>query len=372
MAMYSGFSEDYLEKVLHEENESDGWALANRSQHAEVWKKKYPNESLQVIKAFLHLPGVPPNDAVKLVQDVEVRKRWDTQFSAIDVLEEHPTHRMVYWSAPLPLGMQTRDIVQYIAEKRDEVTDTTYILYSQVPEYVVAAKPGIVRAVTIQSAVIVRPDLQDPRSTRMTLLFQTDFGGRLPKFMVNFFSAFAPPKWRRDMYNFYVKFYSKEKNCNEMTVAAAVRDMTGTEHSTLTPCVEDTQPLCMSTHNFQSFDFSVTSPLNLLNLLEARVSPGAAVHASEIRKHNSNDGKCGDLDPKCSVLSTPLAVETYGCWGAEARERLSRLATRLAIPMRCTKSQDTAAIYGRLNLTLVRSCARALLSRAGPSFVVTG
>eukprot|EP00731_Ephydatia_muelleri_P025090 Em0017g173a len=251
MAMYSGFSEDYLEKVLHEENESDGWALANRSQHAEVWKKKYPNESLQVIKAFLHLPGVPPNDAVKLVQDVEVRKRWDTQFSAIDVLEEHPTHRMVYWSAPLPLGMQTRDIVQYIAEKRDEVTDTTYILYSQVPEYVVAAKPGIVRAVTIQSAVIVRPDLQDPRSTRMTLLFQTDFGGRLPKFMVNFFSAFAPPKWRRDMYNFYVKFYSKEKNCNEMTVAAAVRDMTGTEHSTLTPCVEDTQPLCMSTHNFQ-------------------------------------------------------------------------------------------------------------------------
>ena len=75
-----------------------------------------------------------------------------------------------------------------------------------------------------------------------------------------------------------------------------------------------------------------------------------------------------------------LAVETYGCWGAEARETLavetygcwgaetlSCLATRLAIPMRCTKSQATAAIYGRLSLTLVRSCARALLSRAGPS-----
>ena len=42
-----------LEKVLYEENESDGWALANRSQHAEVWKKKYPNESLQVIKVRL-------------------------------------------------------------------------------------------------------------------------------------------------------------------------------------------------------------------------------------------------------------------------------------------------------------------------------
>ena len=67
-----------------------------------------------------------------------------------------------------------------------------------------------------------------------------------------------------------------------------------------------------------------------------------------------------------------LAVETYGCWGAEARETLSHLATRLAIPMKCTKSNATADIYGRLSLTLLRSCARALLSRAGPSLVITG
>eukprot|EP00731_Ephydatia_muelleri_P003057 Em0001g3057a len=47
-----------------------------------------------------------------------------------------------------------------------------------------------------------------------------------------------------------------------------------------------------------------------------------------------NDPKCSEFSWKC----TPLAVETYGCWCAEARETLSRLATRLAIPMRCTKS----------------------------------
>ena len=39
--------------------------------------------------------------------------------------------------------------------------------------------------------------------------------------------------------------------------------------------------------------------------------------------------------------------------------------------MRCTKSQATAAIYGRLSFTLMSSCARALLSRAGPSLVIT-
>ena len=78
-----------------------------------------------------------------------------------------------------------------------------------------------IRAVTIQSAVIIRPDPQDPTSTRMTLLFQTDFGGWLPKFIVNFFSAFAPPKWRREMYNFYTRVYSKEKNCRKVKIQHA-------------------------------------------------------------------------------------------------------------------------------------------------------
>ena len=48
-------------------------------------------------------------------------------------------------------------------------------------------------------------------------------------------------------------------------------------------------------------------------------------------------------------------------------DSLSCLATRLVVPMRCTKSQATAAIYQPL--TLVRSCARTLLSRAGSSLV---
>ena len=63
-----------------------------------------------------------------------------------------------------------------------------------------------------------------------------------------------------------------------------------------------------------AFDFSVASPLNSLNLSEGGVSPEAAAHASEIRKHNSNDGKCGNLGWVC----IPLVFETYGAWGQEA------------------------------------------------------
>ena len=64
-------------------------------------------------------------------------------------------------------------------------------------------------------------------------------------------------------------------------------------------------------------------------------------------------------------ISIPLAVETYGCWGAEAQSTISRLASRLAIQLQCSKSKAITTIYQRLNITLIRANTRALLSRSG-------
>ena len=51
------------------------------------------------------------------------------------------------------------------------------------------------------------------------------------------------------------------------------------------------------------------------------MSSGAAAHASEVRKHNSNDAKCGELGWVC----IPLVVETYGAWGQEAVKSFAQL-----------------------------------------------
>ena len=118
---------------------------------------------------------------------------------------------------------------------------------------------------------------------------------------------------------------------------------------------------CMFVHacNYQ-ISSSVTSPL--INLLEVGVFSGAAAEASEIRKHNSNDG--GDLGWVC----IPLVVKTYmyGVWGQEAVKSIAQLASRLAITCSKPKSVITCNLYGRLNTCLVRSVASAILSRIEP------
>ena len=69
-----------------------------------------------------------------------------------------------------------------------------------------------------------------------------------------------------------------------------------------------------------ALDLTVTSTLNSSTLMEAGVTSGSAALAAnaEVRKHNANDAKCSELGWTC----IPIAVETYGCWGAEAMQTL--------------------------------------------------
>ncbi|KAL5494324.1 hypothetical protein EMCRGX_G015631 [Ephydatia muelleri] len=87
---------------------------------------------------------------------------------------------------------------------------------------------------------------------------------------------------------------------------------------------------------------------------------GLQMKEAEVRKHRANDPKCSELGWVC----IPLAVETYGNWGREAQSTFSRLASHLAI---ITSSHKSKALYSRLNFTLVRAVARALVAAVRPS-----
>ena len=116
-----------------------------------------------------------------------------------------------------------------------------------------------------------------------------------------------------------------------------------------------------------ALDLTVTSTLNSSTLMEAGVTSGSAVLAAEVRKHNANDAKCSELGWSC----IPIAVETYGCWGAEAMQTLSHLASRLATSRgNCSKSHATCLLYGRLSLTLMQANARALLWKIHRTYIV--
>eukprot|EP00731_Ephydatia_muelleri_P000360 Em0001g360a len=106
-----------------------------------------------------------------------------------------------------------------------------------------------------------------------------------------------------------------------------------------------------------------SSPANRARLLSV-----AAPHASSWLSVVPSPGWCSR--PKCQELGwscIPLAVETYGNWSKQAHDTFSRLASFLAIHLQSSpKAVVVAEIYGRLNVVLVRSIARAILARELP------
>ena len=119
--------------------------------------------------------------------------------------------------------------------------------------------------------------------------------------------------------------------------------------SGLTPNLSFSGPADVLVNNWSrwspaAFDFTVTSPLTPF---EASVTFGIAALVTEQRKHLANDPKCHRLGWTC----IPLAVE---CYGFEARQTVSRLASCLSFSLPDRKSNILMDLYGRLNTTLVR------------------
>ena len=108
-----------------------------------------------------------------------------------------------------------------------------------------------------------------------------------------------------------------------------------------------------------ALDITITSPLCPAILGESCHQAGAAALAAETCKQHSNGPKCQELGWSCILL----AVVTYGNWGKEAYDTISRLASHLAIHQSSPKSSVAAEIYGRLNIALIQSIARAILAR---------
>eukprot|EP00731_Ephydatia_muelleri_P026850 Em0018g950a len=131
--------------------------------------------------------------------------------------------------------------------------------------------------------------------------------------------------------------------------------------STLTPDLSRSRLVDALVSNWSDgistpFDITGTSPLTPVSLQEASVTTGTAALLAERRKHQTNDPKCHMLGRKC----TPLAVESYGSWGSEARQVFSHLASRLSFGVGILKPKILVEIYGKLNIALMRCNARAL------------
>ena len=112
-----------------------------------------------------------------------------------------------------------------------------------------------------------------------------------------------------------------------------------------------------------AFDFVVCSPLVPDNLFGAGAID--VVDRAAVQKHTNNDAKCEALGWIC----IPLAVDSYGRWGAEAHTSFSKIASYLSVRSKTSLSAASNTIYSLLGINLARFNARSILARRSVSLL---
>jgi hypothetical protein len=115
---------------------------------------------------------------------------------------------------------------------------------------------------------------------------------------------------------------------------------------------EDGQPLAL--------DVTVTSPLAATTLQHAAITAGSAAAAAERRKRAQNTADCQAV----GIRFLPLAVETFGGWGADALRFFQTVAGRVADRTGQPRNSCFASLFQELAVRLQRGNAHMLLRRA--------
>ena len=113
--------------------------------------------------------------------------------------------------SPLPFPCSDRDLVQNIKVITDEANKTSFVIALNATHPDAPERPKVVRAETLLSCIIIRPDDTDQNSSVITTIAHTDMKGLLPEFVINSAILSAGDTWRATMVKFYNEVYAKEK-----------------------------------------------------------------------------------------------------------------------------------------------------------------
>ena len=189
---------DTLDKVIAFDNEpSSNYKVINDTKEYKLWLKT--NENVYQVKGVMTVKGLTPEECYRMLNDFEIREKWDDimcNFQVLRKTNEFIDHIYMMILAPWPVT--DRDFVQ----KRTKAKN--YKGYDYVMHFVsddiqeMPQRKNFVRAMTHISGYLFKQSPDDPESTIMTLIAQTDIRGMVPKSLVNYNAQRMPKKWVRD------------------------------------------------------------------------------------------------------------------------------------------------------------------------------
>jgi hypothetical protein len=181
------------------EKTQTGWEEVYKENTINIFKKSLKDNPHIIIKTFAKIPNYTTMEVYKAISDVDIRKQWDTIFSEFKIIHYDPEkdREILYMRIKSPsVFISDRDFVQQrkkwidFPEKNSICLHFKSVEHPKMPE-----NKKVVRGEIIISGYYIRSSIEDPESSLLTIISQSDIKGNIPSWLVNKVSQKAPRDW---------------------------------------------------------------------------------------------------------------------------------------------------------------------------------
>jgi len=151
-----------------------------------LFDRTVEGSSIKGLKALGSIKA-PPKAVFDLLTDTSTKNRqvWDEgllEYKVVNVLSENVLITKTVYSAPFPV--HNRDFLQVRTSRFDPSTGSYFVIHSSINYSAEPVSKGCVRAFSL-SCYAIRPKVDNPEHTVLTLSAQVDPKGNVPGFVVN-------------------------------------------------------------------------------------------------------------------------------------------------------------------------------------------
>jgi hypothetical protein len=166
-----------LDRLIEIETDMDPkhWEEVHKSELISCFRRSSGDSPVVLVKALAQFPGVRPDQACRLIHDLEIRKEWDNvlcNMRIFDKVSDTVDYMYSMYKAPFPIS--NRDFCQIRTVEKNYRGNNFIIHFEGVEHSDCPPIRGIVRAHTIISGYVIKESKLYPGGTDMTIVAQTD------------------------------------------------------------------------------------------------------------------------------------------------------------------------------------------------------
>jgi len=175
----------------------DNWNIIDEKPNSKIWDQTIDNSNVKMVRIWAKINNVKASTLYDVLHDPDYRREWDENMVDGYRIEQLDNNNDIgYYSIKSPFWLVSgRDFCNMRSWFVDNDKEEFIIFNHSVPHKDCPEVNGYVRATSLLTGYLVKPDPNDLNSCILTYITQVDAKGSIPTWIMNNVTTFVAPQF---------------------------------------------------------------------------------------------------------------------------------------------------------------------------------